>query len=409
VKKILILNNNYFGDRLAGISIRFYEIARALSGDFQVTLALSNIDEYKAQRSAGFSIESFKTESDIVNLMKRHDAVFTRGLNIINSKKLSRYDIPMIFDLLCPFFFENLEADKDSPGNFNSSLKENIDLINRLASRGDFFVCANENQRSFWLSALYKQKRITVDIYRQDPSLNDLIDIVPFGLPTEKPFHSKNALKGAVKGIGANDKVVTWFGGLWDWLDPISPISAMESLCKKRNDIKLVFIGIKHPDPRSKPHDIYAKVMEKAGSSGLLNKNIFFIDWVPYETRANYLLESDIGIITHRETLETKFSWRTRVLDYIWAGLPIVMTKGDPMSAIVENKSLGMTVDYNDPSSIEKAILKIIDDEGFRQKTKDNLARMSKEYEWKNVVKPIANFCKDPVRTSGTRSFLRFF
>jgi hypothetical protein len=224
------LNNNYFGNSLAGISIRFFEIARALSGDFQVTLALSNIDEYKAPGSARFSIEPFGTENDIINLMKRHDVVFTRGLNIVNSRKLSRYDIPMIFDLQCPFFFENLEADKDSAGNFNSSLNENTDLINKLAVRGDFFVCANENQRSFWLAALYKQKRITVDIYRRDPSLKDLIEIVPFGLPSEKPIHSKNVMKGVVKGIGANDKVVTWLGGLWDWLDPLSPICAMETL-----------------------------------------------------------------------------------------------------------------------------------------------------------------------------------
>jgi glycosyltransferase involved in cell wall biosynthesis len=403
MKKILILNNNFFGDRLAGISIRFYEIARALSGDFQVTLALSNIDEYKTQSSAGFSIEPFKTERDIINLMKRHEVVFTRGLNIINSNKLVKHDIPMIFDLLCPFFFENMEADKDSAKNFNSSLKDNIDLIDKLASRGDFFVCANENQRSFWLDALYRQNRINVDLYRKDPSLNNLIDIVPFGLPPEKPLHTKNVMKGAVKGIGSNDKVVTWFGGLWDWLDPLSPICAIENLCKKRNDIKLVFIGIKHPDPRTKPHEIYSRVMAKINSTGLLNKNIFMIDWVPYETRADYLLECDIGIVTHRETLETKFSWRTRVLDYIWAGLPIILTKGDPMSLIVEKNGLGMTVGYESAADIEAAIEKILDDNELIEQIKANLYLISKEYTWNNVVRPIKRFCEDPRRTSKAR------
>lgn len=406
MKKILILNNNYFGDRLAGISIRFYEIARALSGDFQVTLALSNIDEYKTQRSAGFAIEPFGTESDVINLMKRHDAVLTRGLNIISSKKLAKHDIPMIFDLLCPFFFENMEADKDSPHNFNSSLSDNIALIDKLASRGDFFVCANENQRSFWLAALYRQKRISADLYGKDPSLNNLIDIVPFGLPDEKPVHKNNVIKGVIKGIGRSDKVVTWFGGLWDWLDPLSPICAIENLCKKRSDIKLVFIGIKHPDPRSKPHEIYSKVMEKAGSSGLLNKNIFFIDWVPYETRADYLLESDIGIVTHRETLETRFSWRTRVLDYIWAGLPIVMTKGDPMSSLVEKNGLGITAGYESTADIEAAIEKILDDNELIKQIKANLSLIGKEYTWKNVVKPIKRFCENPGRTGKARSFL---
>jgi glycosyltransferase involved in cell wall biosynthesis len=338
--------------------------------------------------------------------MKKNDAVFTRGLNIIRSKKLLKHDIPMIFDLLCPFFFENLEADKNSRANFESSVKDNIELINKLASRGDFFVCANENQRDFWLSALYRQKRITIDLYNEDPSLNNLIDLVPFGLPNEKPIHKNNVIKGIVKGIGQSDKVVTWFGGLWDWLDPLSPICAIENLCMKRNDIKLVFIGIKHPDPKTKPHDIYSKVMAKVNSTGLLNKNIFMVNWVPYETRADYLLESDIGIVTHRETLETKFSWRTRVLDYIWAGLPIILTKGDPMSLIVEKNDLGITVGYESTRDIETAIEKILNDNKLIEQMKANLNFIGKEYAWKNVVRPIKRFCENPRRTSKARSFL---
>jgi hypothetical protein len=39
------------------------------------------------------------------------------------------------------------------------------------------------------------------------------------------------------------------------------------------------------------------------------------------------LREADIGVSLHREDVETRYSFRTRVLDYLWAGLPIITTE----------------------------------------------------------------------------------
>ena len=56
--------------------------------------------------------------------------------------------------------------------------------------------------------------------------------------------------------------------------------------------------------------------------------------WVDYDDRQNYLLESDIGVSTHLDHIETAFSFRTRILDYLWASLPIVATAGDSFADI---------------------------------------------------------------------------
>jgi hypothetical protein len=34
-------------------------------------------------------------------------------------------------------------------------------------------------------------------------------------------------------------------------------------------------------------------------------------------------------VSTHYEHVETTFAFRTRILDYLWAGLPVVATGGD--------------------------------------------------------------------------------
>ncbi len=58
-----------------------------------------------------------------------------------------------------------------------------------------------------------------------------------------------------------------------------------------------------------------------ADELGLTGRHVFFNEeWVPYDERQNYLLDADVAVTTHFHHVETEFSFRTRVLDYLWAG-----------------------------------------------------------------------------------------
>lgn len=82
-----------------------------------------------------------------------------------------------------------------------------------------------------------------------------------------------------------------------------------------------------------------------AGELGLVGSHVFFNEgWVPYDKRQSYLLEADLGVSTHLDHLETAFSFRTRILDYIWASLPIVTTEGDALADLVTGEGLGSSV-----------------------------------------------------------------
>ena len=50
-----------------------------------------------------------------------------------------------------------------------------------------------------------------------------------------------------------------------------------------------------------------ARAVELAKELGLYERFVFFnFAWVPYAERANYLLESDLGISSHLDTLEAR-------------------------------------------------------------------------------------------------------
>jgi glycosyltransferase involved in cell wall biosynthesis len=205
-------------------------------------------------------------------------------------------------------------------------------------------------------------------------------------------------LKGKVKGIGKDDFVIIWGGGIYNWFDPLTLVKAMKILETRRKDIKLYFMGIKHPNPEVKELEMAGKTVELARKLGLEGKNIFFnFDWVDYDKRQNYLIESDAGIITHPGHIETRFSFRTRILDYLWTSLPIISTEGDHLSDIVKARGMGLVTSVGSAEELAEAMQKLADDKKFYKDCIKNIEETAGEFTWEKVCRPIIDFCADPV------------
>ncbi len=306
----------------------------------------------------------------------------------------------IVVDIYDPIHLENLERSRNREDSLKRySWRMNIKRLIMHMKIGDFYICASEKQRDLWLGSFSVLGRINPWLYKKDPTYREFIDIVPFGLSAEKPKHKRNVLKGIKEGISPKDKIVFWYSGIWPWFDPYSVIRAMASIAQDRSDIKLIFFGMKSPD-KLFSFDVYEPVRKAKDFSvklGLLNKNVFFFeDWVPYAERQNYLLEADIVVSLYRQHLEANFAFRTRVLDYIWANLPIISTKGDVLSDMIEKHKLGITVDYENDKQIVDAIIKLVDDKIFYADCKANLAKISSNFEWNRVCGPLLKFCKAP-------------
>ena len=107
-------------------------------------------------------------------------------------------------------------------------------IINVALLRGDFFTCASQRQRDFWLGSLSALGRVNAYNYAADNLLERLISVVPYGLPSQPPRRQAHGLRGTVPGIGPFDKVVLWGGGVYNWLDPVSVLRAVDRLRHRR-------------------------------------------------------------------------------------------------------------------------------------------------------------------------------
>jgi glycosyltransferase involved in cell wall biosynthesis len=167
-------------------------------------------------------------------------------------------------------------------------------------------------------------------------------------------------LKGVVPGIERDDKVVLWGGGIWNWFDPLTVIHAVHRL--ERPDVKLYFLGTRHPNAAVPEMRMATQAADLARDLGLLERRVFFnSDWVPYADRGAYLLEADVGVSAHFDEVESRFAYRTRLLDYVWAGLPIVTTDGDSLAGLVRERRLGRTVAPRDVAAWAEALAAAVD------------------------------------------------
>jgi hypothetical protein len=248
-KHVLIITGDTISERMAGPAIRCYEMATVLArAGFQVTLgAMTN----PLIGGPGFAVTNVSLPGAIEALLAEVDVVIFQGFVMHLLPQIRAFDGPVVVDMYDPFHLEGMtlrkhELDWQRYATHNSDTM----VLNDQLMRGDFFVCASEKQRDFWLGQMSGLKRINPATFDQDESLRALIDVAPFGLPSLHPEKSGGpAIRGVVDGIGADDFLLIWGGGIYNWFDPLTLITAVGEVTAEFPDVKLWFMGNAHPNP----------------------------------------------------------------------------------------------------------------------------------------------------------------
>jgi hypothetical protein len=134
-----------------------------------------------------------------------------------------------------------------------------------------------------------------------------------------------------------------------------------------------------------------------------LDKAVIFGDWAPYDEREAYLVEADVAISAARDLAETRLSFRTRVLDYLWAGLPIVATSGDVLSDLVTEEKVGLVVPPGDQRALAAALVRLLRSPALRAECSANATAVARRYTWPAAVEPLRGMVLQPWRWEAAR------
>ncbi|MBD3308075.1 glycosyltransferase [candidate division KSB3 bacterium] len=405
---LLLISSDTVDTQMAGPGIRYWEFARHLSQTHNVTLLIPNHTTLSHPRVRIVQ----RTRQTLAAAVRAADVIVTQGY-VYNIAPLLLSAKPLVIDLYDPLPIELLEHHAHLSLNmaqFSQSYCVARTLL--LLQRGDFFLYCHDRQRDYWTGMLTAVGRMNHRQYRQDPRVSNLFGHVPYGISETPPEHTRTVLRESTSHFSEHDTILLWGGGLWKWFDPCSVIRAIADISTTRQDIKLLFLGAKRPDDATGPNVAYATEDAIALSKQLnvYQRTVCFHHaWIPYHDRQNYLLEANIGISTHFDTLETRLSFRTRLLDYLWAGLPMITTTGDVLSDVIEQHRLGLVVPPGDIARLKDAILRLADDPALLDQCRANIQRIAPQFFWRNAIQPLENFCAQPYRTSHHTAFTTWF
>ncbi|MBI2265740.1 MAG: glycosyltransferase family 4 protein [Armatimonadetes bacterium] len=391
-KRVLIISRDTIDDKMAGLGIRYWEMASLLARHgHPITLAIPN----KASIQADFPVVQTGWRN-IAPLISRHDIIICFLHKPYTMPSLLWGGKWVILDFYNLFVFEVLHNLSQVVNYKKASSIHRKELAMNLAV-ADMIACSNERQRDFLIGLLFGGDKVTPELYGQDPSLRSLVAVVPHGIPAEVPKKGANRLRGILPGVSEKDFLLLWAGGLWNWSDPLSLIRAMALIKESHPTIKLVFLGTTHPNPIIGEPDMARRAFQLSEELGLAGRTIFFLEgWSPYSERHDYFLEADLSVSVFPNSCETTYATRTRFFDCLWTGLPVLTTEGDWAAQEVSRKELGLVVSCCDPSAIARAVVRSAEDEGLRKEWRQNISCLREDYRWEKVLEPIVRFCEDP-------------
>jgi len=399
VSRLLIVANDVVGVRMAGPGIRCFELGRALvAAGHQVTLVGVGASDL---RSGTLVVMPQLSAVRLDELARSQDAILLEGISLVRYPSLKDVPVPLIVDLYDPFPIALLvqEAHRSMTEQEQQSA-EILKVLRELLRVGDFFVCASEAQRDLWTGALLAEGRVNPKTWEQDSSLRSLIDVVPFGLPSEAPLPRPGTRDLAVGEITDGDVVMLWGGGLYNWFDPLTLIRAMARLADSDPRVKLIFMSTGHPNAEI-PGKMWMtrRARELSDELGLTGRRVFFnSEWVAYHERSKWLAAADCGVSTHFDHAETRYAFRTRMLDYIWGRLPIICTAGDHFAELVASRDLGWVVPAEDVDALAEAIRQMAGDAPRRRQIAERVGREADGMTWRQVSEPLAHFLANPRR-----------
>jgi glycosyltransferase involved in cell wall biosynthesis len=226
-------------------------------------------------------------------------------------------------------------------------------------SKADLVICANERLR-YYLTGFLLSRGI-----HKPP---DWVQVIPMAPPAESPKKGRD-----FRTIRSNGQLVILVAGsLNPWYDYETIFKAVNEI--PDTDFQIIFMG---DNPTTVRVDVKRQLIDLARKHGLSDK-ITITGLVAFKERCNYYLQADIGLNLADDSWEDELSSRARLVDYLWAGLPIITSGRDYVSKLaVESNEASYFAPHN-YVRLSQLIKRVISD---KPSTVSRLGRRSKVLE----------------------------
>jgi glycosyltransferase involved in cell wall biosynthesis len=181
----------------------------------------------------------------------------------------------------------------------------------------------------------------------------EFVHTLPAGGDATPYQHDKKVIRGILTDDDAF--VVLYSGGYNTWADVNTLFAGLEQAMAQH--LKLVFVST---GGQIEGHDehTYAAFCDLIAASAY-RERFHLCGWVDYAVLHNYYLESDVAIIADKLCYEAELGSRTRVLDWLCAGLPAVVNPLAEICQHIVEQGAGFAYPTGDSVALSQLLLEL--------------------------------------------------
>jgi len=292
-----------------------------------------------------------------------------------HSWELLRSGLPFHWDVYGLSLPETLSFAGDWPYSQTRADARRKDVRYAIMARAAHRIWVSDAYQMVFVAALLARTGDVEDA-RTAFSLPTKTIQAPMGCRTE-PFPTGSENPYLAQGI--EGPVFLWGGGVWKWFDLRTVVEAFGELARTSRPGSLFFLA-----GRNESTPDYDGPLETArrlaDGLGVGSDRIHFNKVrVGPEDLAPWLEHCGAGIMANCQTIESALSWRTRYLDLLWAGRPLVVSGTDPLAERMERAGAALVASPAGAVGLAQALAGFTSEEGLREKMSEASSRLGQE------------------------------
>jgi len=175
------------------------------------------------------------------------------------------------------------------------------------------------------------------------------------------------------------DKLYIGFTGyLFPWSGVDKLIDAAPRILAACPDTEFIIVG----------HGLWGDKLPVMADEAGLRKNFHFVGYQPWEKVPLWSNLFDIGVTPYPAEMGVgRYRSSMKSLEYSAAGTPVLITRCEGVSDIIENGNCGIIVSPESNEELADAAIKLLKDPSLREKLGQNGRKLiEKEYTWRHVA-----------------------
>jgi glycosyltransferase involved in cell wall biosynthesis len=254
-------------------------------------------------------------------------------------------------------------------------------------SNADLVLCANERLRYYLMGFLLSRG------IQKPPNA---IQVIPMAPPAESPKKSVDYARMKPEG----QFVVLVAGSLNPWYHYETIFRAVNEI--RDLDLQIVFMG---DNPTTVKVDVKRQLIDLASKYDLSDRTTI-TGPVPFKERCNHYLQADIGLNLAGDSWEDELSSRARLVDYLWAGLPIITSGRDYISKLAIDNNRASYFAPRDCARLSQVIRRVLSEKSRAASSGEGASKVLETLDLDRYVPQLIKFLSQLTKVERRPSLL---